>query len=80
MLAPRCYGAWKLVVANSRPAAVLRAGIFMTPPLLAPRSSSWMFRGEEMSERTGWSREFDDPIALPGGQKLVTLRDAELTY
>jgi hypothetical protein len=35
-----------------------------------------MFRGEEMSERTGWSREFDDPIALPGGQKLVTLRDA----
>jgi hypothetical protein len=48
----------------------------MTPPLLAPRSSSWMFRGEEMSKRTGWSREFDDPIALPGGQKLVTLRDA----
>jgi hypothetical protein len=25
---------------------------------------------------TGWSREFDGPIALPGGAKLVTLRDA----
>jgi hypothetical protein len=23
-----------------------------------------------------WSREFEDPIALPDGQKLVTLRDA----
>jgi hypothetical protein len=23
-----------------------------------------------------WSREFDDPIALPDGRKLVTLRDA----
>jgi hypothetical protein len=29
-----------------------------------------------MPERTGWSREFDDPIALPGRRKLVTLRDA----
>jgi hypothetical protein len=36
-----------------------------------------MGRGEEMSERkSGWSREFDGPIALPGGGKLVTLRDA----
>ena len=25
---------------------------------------------------TGWSRRFDDPISLPGGRKLVTLRDA----
>jgi hypothetical protein len=24
----------------------------------------------------GWQREFDDPIPLPGGRKLVTLRDA----
>jgi hypothetical protein len=23
-----------------------------------------------------WSREFDDPIPLPGGRELVTLRDA----
>ena len=23
-----------------------------------------------------WSREFDDPIPLPGGHQLVTLRDA----
>jgi hypothetical protein len=33
--------------------------------------------GREMSEhRSGWSREFDKPIALPGGEKLVVLRDA----
>jgi hypothetical protein len=24
----------------------------------------------------GWSREFDDPIPLPNGRKLVTLHDA----
>jgi len=24
----------------------------------------------------GWQREFEDPISLPGGKKLVTLRDA----
>ena len=24
----------------------------------------------------GWSREFDDPIALPRGRQLVTLQDA----
>jgi hypothetical protein len=24
----------------------------------------------------GWSRPFDDPIPLPGGGKLLTLRDA----
>jgi hypothetical protein len=24
----------------------------------------------------GWQREFDDPIALPDGRKLITLRDA----
>ena len=24
----------------------------------------------------GWSREFEDPIELPGGRKLVTLEDA----
>jgi hypothetical protein len=42
-----------------------------------PLGSDWMGRGEEMSERkSGWSREFDEPIALPGGGKLVTLRDA----
>jgi hypothetical protein len=30
-----------------------------------------------MSEQVpGWSREFDEPIALPGGEKLVVLRDA----
>ena len=28
-----------------------------------------------MSER-GWQRKFEDPIPLPGGRKLVTLRDA----
>jgi hypothetical protein len=32
--------------------------------------------GEEMAERAGWSREFDDPIPLSGGGRLVTLRDA----
>jgi hypothetical protein len=30
-----------------------------------------------MSEhQSGWGREFDEPIALPDGRKLVTLRDA----
>jgi hypothetical protein len=24
----------------------------------------------------GWQRRFDDPIILPGGRKLLTLRDA----
>jgi hypothetical protein len=24
----------------------------------------------------GWDRAFDDPIPLPGGRKLLTLRDA----
>jgi hypothetical protein len=29
-----------------------------------------------MAERKqGWSREFEDLISLPGGRKLVTLRD-----
>jgi hypothetical protein len=28
-----------------------------------------------MAER-GWKRRFDEPIPLPGGRKLVTLRDA----
>jgi hypothetical protein len=39
--------------------------------------SGWMFPGaEEMAERKGWSRKFDDPIPLSGGGRLVTLRDA----
>jgi hypothetical protein len=29
-----------------------------------------------MSKRTGWGREFDDPIELPRGGRLVTLKDA----
>jgi len=29
-----------------------------------------------MSKRTGWSREFDEPIVLPDGRQLVRLRDA----
>jgi hypothetical protein len=33
--------------------------------------------GEEMSKHSsGWSRKFDEPIPLPSGRKLVTLRDA----
>jgi hypothetical protein len=28
-----------------------------------------------MAEK-GWRRQFDDPIALPNGRKLVTLEDA----
>src|SRR6059036_1350929 len=36
-----------------------------------------MVRGREMSEsKSGWGREFDEPIALPEGRKLVRLRDA----
>ena len=34
-----------------------------------------MRRAGVISDR-GWSREFDDPIVLPGGEKLRTLRDA----
>jgi hypothetical protein len=26
--------------------------------------------------RLGWSRQFDDPISLPNGRQLVTLKDA----
>ena len=29
-----------------------------------------------MSKRTGWGREFDESIKLPGGGRLVTLKDA----
>jgi hypothetical protein len=29
-----------------------------------------------MSKRTGWGREFDEPIRLPDGRKLTTLKDA----
>jgi hypothetical protein len=29
-----------------------------------------------MKSLRGWRREFDDPIPLPGGRVLVTLRDA----
>jgi hypothetical protein len=29
-----------------------------------------------MSRVTDWSREFEDPILLPKGRQLVTLRDA----
>jgi hypothetical protein len=32
-------------------------------------------RADVISAR-GWSREFEDPIALPGGRALVTLMDA----
>ena len=28
-----------------------------------------------MSKGTGWGREFDDPIELPDGGELVTLKD-----
>ena len=29
-----------------------------------------------MAREDGWLRKFDDPIVLPDGKKLVTLRDA----
>jgi hypothetical protein len=29
-----------------------------------------------MSKRTGWGRKFDDPIELPDGTQLNTLREA----
>lgn len=29
-----------------------------------------------MITENGWHRPFDDPIPLPGGGKLLTLRDA----
>jgi hypothetical protein len=29
-----------------------------------------------MASKGGWSRRFDDPIALPGGRQLVTLENA----
>jgi hypothetical protein len=42
--------------------------------LIAAGIVIWAMDGvAEMS----WSRKFDDPIALPDGRTLVTLRDAE---
>jgi hypothetical protein len=36
-------------------------------------------RDEEMPERSsGWGRKFDEPIALPGGGKLVLTRRRDL--
>jgi hypothetical protein len=29
-----------------------------------------------MASKGGWSRRFDDPIPLPSGRQLVTLKDA----
>jgi hypothetical protein len=29
-----------------------------------------------MASSDGWNKRFDDPIVLPDGKKLVTLRDA----
>ena len=42
--------------------------------LLPARISNSMRRAGVISDR-GWSREFDDPIVLPEGEKLPTLRD-----
>jgi hypothetical protein len=39
-------------------------------------ASAWMFPGREMAERKGWNRKFEDPIVLPDGRELATLRDA----
>src|SRR5580692_11156483 len=43
--------------------------------LLPARISNSMRRAGVISDR-GWSREFDDPIVLPDGEKLRTLLDA----
>jgi hypothetical protein len=32
--------------------------------------------GDGAISKRGWAREFEDPIVLPDGRKLVTLRDA----
>jgi hypothetical protein len=32
----------------------------------------------EILSRSGWAREFDEPITLPKGKPLATLRDAAL--
>jgi hypothetical protein len=29
-----------------------------------------------LAKQAGWSRRFDEPIILPNGRKLITLRDA----
>ena len=40
-------------------------------------ASGWIVPGGAMAETSsGWGRQFDEPIALPGGRKLKTLRDA----
>jgi hypothetical protein len=33
-------------------------------------------RTERQGMKTGWSRKFDDPIPLPKGRQLITLKDA----
>jgi hypothetical protein len=60
-----------------RAPAIAHAGYPAARALLSPPFSASMSQGREMSERkSGRSREFDEPIALPDGRKLVTLRDA----
>src|SRR5882672_3503456 len=39
------------------------------------RANACGFSVEDISQ-VSWSREFEDPIPLPDGRKLVTLRDA----
>jgi hypothetical protein len=41
-------------------------------------ASGWMSPGggEIPKRSTGWNREFEEPIVLPDGRKLVRLRDA----
>jgi hypothetical protein len=47
-----------------------------TLPGCRPASGRWSTRRAGGISAPKWSREFDDPIALPDGRKLVTLRDA----
>src|ERR1700682_240601 len=50
---------------------------FFYAPCFSPAPPVGYSGAREMSERkSGWSREFAEPIALPDGGKLVVLRDA----
>ena len=53
-------------------------GRFSEPPACASPAAPLGYPGaREMSERSsGWSRKFEDPIALADGREFITLRDA----
>lgn len=77
------WGAWTLgKLKQPRAYSQLEAPICSFPNLgsIVPDRNSVRAVDEERCQRTtvGWGRPFDDPITLPDGRELATLRDAGL--